>query len=568
MSIFTRKPISSLIAEANESGEHTLKKTLGTWGLISLGIGAIIGAGLFSITGMAAADYAGPSIVISFIVAAVGCALAGLCYAEFASMIPVAGSAYTYSYATMGEFIAWIIGWDLVLEYAVGAATVASSWSGYLDKFLKSMDVTFPPELLMTPFDTMTLANGDVVTGLINLPAVFIVTVMSLVLIRGTQESSFVNTIIVIMKVIIVLIFIAVGFQYIRPENHVPFIPENTGKFGEFGFSGIIRAAAVVFFAYIGFDAVSTAAQETKNPKKSMPLGILGSLLICTVLYIIFAYVMTGVANYKAYGADPTDKLAPVAIAISNMGHIGSDGVIQAAYPWLNKSIVIAILLGYASVILVLLLGQSRVFYSMSKDGLIPKVFSSIHPKFQTPHKSNLFFLLFVSLFAAFVPGRVVGEMTSIGTLFAFILVCIGVLVLRKSMPDAPRAFRTPFVPAVPVLGILVCFFMMAFLPLDTWMRLVLWMIVGLDVYLFYSIRHSHLTSNQNGIMGNANRIVGISGLLLSIVLIGIAVAHHNVSEINPETGQINDVGLFYFSIVFGIVHFLLYAFKSFNAKK
>lgn len=563
MSIFTRKPLSALLVEANESGEHTLKKTLGTWGLISLGIGAIIGAGLFSITGMAAADYAGPSIVISFIIAALGCALAGLCYAEFASMIPVAGSAYTYSYATMGEFVAWIIGWDLVLEYAVGAATVASSWSGYLDKFLQSVGINFPPELLMTPFDSMTLANGDVVSGLINLPAVFIVTIMSLVLIRGTQESSFINAIIVVMKVVIVLIFIVVGFQYIRPENHVPFIPENTGKFGEYGFSGIIRAAAVVFFAYIGFDAVSTAAQETKNPKKSMPLGILGSLLICTVLYILFAYVMTGVANYEAYGADPTNKLAPVAIAISNMGDLGPDGVVHAAYPWLNTSIVVAILLGYASVILVLLLGQSRVFYSMSKDGLVPKIFSSIHPKFQTPHKSNLFFLLFVSIFAAFVPGRVVGEMTSIGTLFAFILVCAGVLVLRKSMPEAPRAFRTPLVPFVPILGILVCFFMMAFLPLDTWMRLILWMIVGLDVYLFYGLKNSHLTRNQTGIMNNANKVVGISGLVLSIALIIIAIAHHQVSEVNPSTGEINDAGLYYFSMAFGIIHILLYIFKS-----
>jgi len=568
MSIFSRKPISSLIAESNESGEHSLKKTLGTWGLISLGIGAIIGAGLFSITGMAAADYAGPSIVISFIIAALGCALAGLCYAEFASMIPVAGSAYTYSYATMGEFVAWIIGWDLVLEYAVGAATVASSWSGYLDKFLKTMGIDFPPELLMTPFDTMTLANGDVVTGVMNLPAVFIVSVMSMVLIRGTQESSFVNTIIVIMKVTIVLIFIAVGFQYIRPENHVPFIPENTGKFGEYGFSGIIRAAAVVFFAYIGFDAVSTAAQETKNPRKSMPLGILGSLLICTVLYILFAFVMTGVANYKAYGADPTNKLAPVAIAISNMGDLGPDGVVHAAYPWLNTSIVVAILLGYASVILVLLLGQSRVFYSMSKDGLVPKVFSAIHPKFRTPHKSNLFFLLFVSIFAAFVPGRVVGEMTSIGTLFAFILVCIGVLVLRKTMPDAPRAFRTPLVPFIPIAGILVCFFMMAFLPLDTWMRLVLWMIVGLDVYLFYSIKNSNITSQQTGIMKNANKIVGICGVVFSLVLIGLAIAHHQASEINPETGRINDAGLYYFSLIFGILHILLYGYKSLQGNK
>jgi APA family basic amino acid/polyamine antiporter len=559
MSLFTRKPLSELLFEANESGEHTLRKTLGSWGLIALGIGAIIGAGLFSITGMAAANYAGSSIIISFIIAALGCAFAGLCYAEFASMIPVAGSAYTYSYATMGEFVAWIIGWDLVLEYAVGAATVASSWSGYLGELFKTFGIELPMEFLTTPFDG----------GIMNLPAVFIVSIMSLVLIRGTRESSFVNAIIVIMKVTIVLVFIAVGIQYIRPENHVPFVPKNTGTFGEFGFSGIIRAAAVVFFAYIGFDAVSTAAQETKDPKKSMPIGILGSLLICTALYIAFAFVMTGVVNYTAFSeSGAASHLAPVAIAIKNMGEVGADGIVVPAYPWLNTSIIIAILLGYASVILVLLMGQSRVFYSMSKDGLIPRVFSAIHPKFQTPHKSNLFFLFFVSAFAAFVPGRIVGEMTSIGTLFAFILVCIGVMIMRKSMPDAPRAFRTPLVPLIPILGILTCFFMMAFLPLDTWMRLILWMIVGLDIYLFYSIKHSHLTSTQADTKVAANRTIGIAGTVISICLIAVSIAHHQVSEINPETGKINDVGLFYFSLGFGILHILIYVSKFYQGYK
>lgn len=568
MSLFTKKPLAELLVEASETGEHALEKSLGTWGLISLGIGAIIGAGLFSITGLAAADYAGPSIIISFVIAAVGCAFAGLCYAEFASMIPVAGSAYTYSYATMGEFIAWIIGWDLVLEYAVGAATVASSWSGYLDKFLTNYNIHFPKQFLMTPFDHFQSESGEIVFGIMNVPAVFIIVIMSLVLIRGTRQSSLVNNVIVVLKVTLVLIFIAVGFQYIRPENHVPFIPENTGKFGEFGFSGIIRAAAIVFFAYIGFDAVSTAAQETKNPKKSMPLGILGSLLICTVLYIAFAFVMTGVTSYKNYGVDPTDKLAPVAIAIKNMGDIGADGVVQAAYPWLNTSIVVAILLGYASVILVLLLGQSRVFYSMSKDGLIPRVFSAIHPKFHTPYKSNLFFLLFISLFAAFIPGRVVGEMTSIGTLFAFILVCLGVIILRKTMPDAPRNFRVPLVPLVPILGILTCFFMMVFLPFDTWMRLILWMLIGMDVYLFYSIKHSKLTAHQPGIKAKANRIVGISGLGLSAVLIIVALAHHHTAELNEITGQINEAGLFYFSMIVGAIHLVLYTVKTLQGYK
>lgn len=564
MSLFTRKPLTDLLAQASETGEHALERSLGTWGLISLGIGVIIGAGLFSITGLAAADYAGPSIIISFIIAALGCAFAGLCYAEFASMIPVAGSAYTYSYATMGEFIAWIIGWDLVLEYAVGAATVASSWSGYLDKMLQTMGFKIPTQFLLTPFDVAETETGEIIHGFMNLPAVFIVVIMSLILIRGTRESSLVNNIVVFLKVAIILVFIGIGLQYIRPENHVPFIPENTGRFGYFGFSGIIRAAAVVFFAYIGFDAVSTAAQETKDPKKSMPMGILGSLLICTVLYILFAYVMTGVVSYKAYGADPTNKLAPVAIAISNMGTMNPDGVVEAAYPWLNNSIILAILLGYSSVILVLLMGQSRVFYSMSKDGLIPKLFSEVHSSFKTPYKSNLFFLLFVSLFAAFIPGRVVGEMTSIGTLFAFILVCLGVMIMRKTMPDAPRSFKTPLVPLIPILGILTCFFMMVFLPFDTWMRLLIWMIVGMDVYLFYGVKNSYLTSKQEGILNRANKTVGTWGAVLSVILILVAIAHHQTADV-ADNGQINEEGLFYFSMIFGAIHLALFFVKTYE---
>lgn len=558
--LLERKPLSELLHEANHSGEHTLKKSLGSWGLIALGIGAIIGAGLFSITGMAAANYAGPAIVISFIIAALGCGFAGLCYAEFASMIPVAGSAYTYSYATMGEFVAWIIGWDLVLEYAVGAATVASSWSGYLKALFSVFKVALPPELTMTPFDT-AMVGGEMVHGLINLPAVFIVTVTSLILIKGTSESSFFNGIIVLLKVAIVLTFIVVGFKYVRPENLVPFIPENTGEFGSFGWSGVVRAAAVVFFAYIGFDAVSTAAQETKNPKKSMPIGILGSLLICTVLYVIFAYVMTGVVKYTAFASgDAGSHLAPVATAIQNMGQMGANGVVTPAYPWLNTFIIVAILLGYASVILVLLMGQSRVFYSMSKDGLIPKTFSKVHSKFKTPFKSNLFFLVLVSVFSAFVPGRVVGEMTSIGTLFAFILVCIGVMVMRKTMPNAPRAFKTPLVPLVPILGIGVCFFMMVFLPFDTWIRLIVWMIVGLDIYLLYSVKHSYLTSKQSDTLPQANRWVGLSGIVLSVVLIIVALLHHFYFKAD-------DKPLFYFSLIFAAVHIAFFGYRKYVMK-
>jgi len=481
MSLFVKKPLAGLLAEANDTGGHSLKKTLGPRSLVALGIGAIIGAGLFSITGGAAANQAGPAITLSFVVAALGCGFAGLCYAEFASMIPVAGSAYTYSYATMGEFIAWIIGWDLVLEYAVGAATVSISWSRYLVKFLDGFGLHLDHALTVGPWDG----------GIINLPAVFIVILMSLLLIKGTEESAKVNAVIVTLKVAVVLVFIFVGWKYINNANYKPYIPENNGTFGEYGFSGIIRAAAIVFFAYIGFDAVSTAAQEAKNPRKDMPIGILGSLAICTVLYILFAHVMTGVANYTSFKGQ--DGIAPVAVAIDKMGTADANGVIHAAYPWLNRLIILAILAGYSSVILVMLLGQSRVFFSMSKDGLIPPVFSRVHPKFRTPAKSNLLFMLFVSLFAAFVPARVVGEMTSIGTLFAFILVCIGVIVMRKKMPDAPRAFRTPLVPLVPILGIFTCLFMMVFLPLDTWIRLFVWLLIGFIIYFGYSAKNSKL---------------------------------------------------------------------------
>ena len=438
-----------------------------------LGIGAIIGAGLFSITGLAAAHNAGPAVTISFVIAAIGCVFAGLCYAEFASMIPVAGSAYTYSYATMGQFIAWIIGWDLVLEYAVGAATVSISWSRYLVKFFEHFHIYLSPQLTMSPFDTMTMVDGTIVSGIINLPAIFIIVLMSLFLIRGTKESSFVNGVIVTLKVAVVLVFIILGWFYINPANYTPYIPENTGSFGSFGWSGIVRASGVIFFAYIGFDAVSTAAQEAKNPKRDMPIGILVSLAICTVLYILFAHVMTGLANYKEFQGQ--DGIAPVAVAIEH-----------TPFAWLKQAIILAILAGYSSVIMVMLLGQSRVFYSMSKDGFIPPVFAQIHKKFHTPWKSNLLFCLFVSLFAAFVPARVVGEMTSIGTLFAFVLVCLGIIVLRKSQPDAPRSFKTPFVPLVPILGIVACVGMMLSLPLDTWLRLIAWMLIGILIYFLY----------------------------------------------------------------------------------
>ena len=542
MSLFVRKPINALMQEADETGTHTLKKTLTAKGLIALGIGAIIGAGLFSITGMAAANHAGPAITISFVVAGLGCLFAGLCYAEFASMIPVAGSAYTYSYATMGEFMAWIIGWDLVLEYAVGAATVGISWSRYLVRFLDGFGVTLPSEMLAGPWDG----------GIINLPAVFIIVLMSSLLIKGTRESAWVNGVIVAIKIAVVLVFIILGWQYINTSNYDPYIPDNTGNFGEYGFSGIIRAAAIVFFAYIGFDAVSTAAQEAKNPKRDMPIGILGSLLICTILYILFAHVMTGVTSYETFKGQ--DGIAPVAVAIDHMGTVGPDGSLQPDYPWLNRAIVVAILFGYASVILVMLMGQSRVFFSMSRDGLIPKFFSRVNPKTQTPVSNNLFFLVFVSLFAAFVPARVVGEMTSIGTLFAFILVCVGVMVMRKKMPEVPRAFKTPMVPLVPILGIITCLFMMVFLPMDTWIRLLVWMLIGLDIYLWYGVKNSHLgdgTDNRKGM-----RMARSTGIGLAVLLAIVGYLHQS------NVGFDTDKTLMYIAIGIAVGHLLLYASK------
>ncbi len=547
MSLFVRKPMNALMNEAQETGTHTLKRTLGAGGLVALGIGAIIGAGLFSITGMAAANHAGPAITISFVVAGFGCLFAGLCYAEFASMIPVAGSAYTYSYATMGEFIAWIIGWDLVLEYAVGAATVGISWSRYLVKFLEGFDVYLPHDLTVGPWDG----------GIINLPAVFIIVLMSLLLIKGTKGSAFVNGIIVALKVTVVLVFIFLGWKYINNDNYNPYIPDNAGKFGDFGFSGIIRAAAIVFFAYIGFDAVSTAAQEAKNPKRDMPIGILGSLAICTILYILFAHVMTGVTSYTTFAGK--DGIAPVAVAIEHMGKSDAAGVLQPDYPWLNRAILVAILAGYSSVILVMLMGQSRVFFSMSKDGLIPKIFSAVNPKTQTPAKSNLLFMLFVSLFAAFVPARVVGEMTSIGTLFAFILVCIGVWVMRNKMPELPRAFKTPLVPLVPILGIATCLFMMVFLPMDTWIRLLVWMLIGLDIYLVYGVKNSHLgdgTSNRKGM-----KLANITGLALAGLLVIAGLLHQYT------VGFDTDKTLLYISIIFAAIHLAFFGKKLLSVR-
>lgn len=482
MGLFIKKPLEELMNQSADS-DKGLKRTLGAGNLIALGIGAIIGAGLFVRTAAAAGEAAGPAVVVSFIIAAVGCAFAGLCYAEFASMIPIAGSAYAYAYVTMGEFMAWIIGWALVLEYALASATVSIAWSEYLNNLLGG---AIPYEWCHSPFET-SLAG---VSGVVNLPALFILVILTLVLIKGTKESANLNAVIVFIKVAIVLIFIVVGWGFINEANYTPFtIPAETlghEAWNRHGWGGALGGAAIVFFAFIGFDAVSTAAQEAKNPKRDMPIGILGSLLICTILYVLFSYVLTGVANWEDFKT--AGKEASVAFAIKTY---------MPGYEWLGTLITVAILAGFSSVILVMLMGQSRVFYSMSKDGLVPKVFSELHPKFRTPFKSNALLLIFVGLFAGFVPGSIAGDLTSFGTLFAFVLVCVGIWVLRVKNPDAVRPFKTPLVPLVPILGILVCSSMIFSLSYETLMSAALWMMVGLFIYFLYSKRNSLLRKRK-----------------------------------------------------------------------
>jgi basic amino acid/polyamine antiporter, APA family len=503
--LLATKSIESILGEASETGEHTLKRSLGAWSLIALGIGAIIGTGIFVLTGPAAARYAGPGVVYSFIVAAIGCVFAGLCYAEFSAMIPVAGSAYTYGYATLGEIFAWIIGWDLVLEYAFGAATVCSGWSGYVLSLGQDFGLRLPPELAGTPGSVFVLYQGhweflgriskklaelgiDPNTlpqrhGVFNLIAFVGIMLVTVILVVGVKESANFNSFIVAVKLIVLMIFLWLGGMMLfhHPElprvNWHPFLPANTGAFGSFGWSGVLRGAGVIFFAYIGFDAVSTAAQEAKNPKKDMPLGILGSLVVCTILYILVALVLTGLVNYHFLNV-------PDSLAV---------GIDVTGVKWGSLLVKIGALGGLTSTMIVMLLGQSRVFFSMSKDGLLPKMFSAVHPKFRTPWISSITVGLVVAVFASTIPLDALGEMTSIGTLLAFIIVCAGVLVLRKKRPELPRPFRSPMFPATPILGILISLAMMLGLPLMTWYRLFIWLAVGLVIYFFYGKSHSRV---------------------------------------------------------------------------
>ena len=484
-SLFRIKSIDSLLAAASHSGETALKRTLTAPALVALGIGGIIGAGLFVRTAAAIAERSGPSVTLAFLVAGIGCAFAGLCYAEFASMIPIAGSAYTYSYATMGELVAWIIGWDLVLEYALGAATVAIAWSEYFNKVLEFVGLEIPYQWYHSPLEVS--ATG--VHGIMNIPAIIILALLTALLIRGIHESAVVNNLIVVAKVSIVLMVIVIGWGFINPVNHTPYIPAATTyttpqgvthAYG--GLMGILGAAGVVFFAFIGFDAVSTAAQEAKNPKRDMPIGILGSLVVCTILYVLFSYVLSGVATVEDFRT--AGKEASVAFAIEKY---------MVGYAWMAKLVTVAILAGFSSVILVMLLGQSRVFFSMSHDGLVPKIFSDVHPTYKTPWKSNILFFFFTAAFAAFVPGDVVGEMTSIGTLFAFMLVCAGVWIMRVRRPEISRGFVVPALPLVAVLGILVCGAMIFGLGWTNWLRLAAWLGIGLVFYFGYGRSHSRL---------------------------------------------------------------------------
>ena len=476
MELFFKKSLDALRVESEKS---PLRRSLGRLNLIALGIGSIIGTGIFVMTGTAASQNAGPALVLSMLISAAGCAFAGLCYAEFAAMVPVAGSAYTYAYATVGELFAWIIGWDLILEYALSTATVAVGWSGYFVSFTNQIGIHIPLALTGPLGRTIVGPNGEIVNAIFNLPAAGIVGFVAWLLIIGIRQSANTNTVLVLIKSMVLAVFIVAAYSYVKKDNLTPFIPPNTGEFGHFGWSGVMRAAGVIFFAYIGFDAVSTAAQETKNPQRDMPIGIIGSLLICTVLYVAFSYVLTGIVNYKTM----TDTA--IYEALDAIG-----------YHWLGTGVVIGILAGYTSVIRVMLLGQSRVFYSMSRDGLLPKMFSDVHTKYQTPWRSNLLFMVFVSLFSGLVPLSSLGNMTSIGTLLAFVIVCGGVMIMRRTHPDLPRPYRTPLVPLVPIMGIVVCFALMASLDMWTWIRLVVWLAIGLTVYFTYSRYHSHLVTD------------------------------------------------------------------------
>jgi basic amino acid/polyamine antiporter, APA family len=491
MSLFATKSIEQIVREQVGTGERALKRVLGPTQLVMLGVGAVIGTGIFVLTGQAAAANAGPAIVVSMVIAGLASALAGLCYSEFASSVPVAGSAYVYAYATLGEFIAWVIGWDLILEYALGAATVAVGWSGNFVTLLGQLGLTFPAALSAAPGTQVAMADGTVVTAVFNLPAVLITVAVTALLVIGVSESATVNAVIVVIKVAVVLIVIAAGAFFVNPENWTPFVPSNTGRFGEYGISGIFRAAAVVFFAYIGFDAVSTSAQEATNPQRDMPRGILGTLAICTILYVLTSGVMVGLVPYQRMLGDP----APFVVAI--------DAAVQqaAGTSWytpmtITKGLItLGVLAGLSSVMVVMMLAQPRIFLAMGNDGLLPGWTRRIHPRFRTPHISTLVTGVVVAIAAGFTGIATLGALVSIGTLMAFVIVSIGIIVLRSTRPDLPRPFRVPLSPYIPLASAVVSLGLMLSLPRATWQRLILWMALGVLLYFAYGYRRSKLRS-------------------------------------------------------------------------
>jgi basic amino acid/polyamine antiporter, APA family len=565
MSLFATKPIDQIIAEAQETGEHTLKKTLSSLDLTMLGIGAIIGTGIFVLTGQAAGKHAGPAVVVSMILAGIASAFAALCYSEFAASVPISGSAYAYGYGTLGEFVAWIIGWDLILEYAFGAATVAVGWSGYLVSLLKDYGINFPAQLTVGPWNTVTLADGSTVSGIINLPGLAISIGVTLLLIKGIKESASFNSVIVMIKVVVVLLFIIAGIGYVNKSNlGIGCAPGTPGcaEFMPFGFGGVITGAAVIFFAYIGFDAVSTAAQESKNPQRDMPIGILGSLAICTVLYVLVAGIMVGLVDYKLL----TNAAAPIAVAVDaalQQAQGTTMGTILKVFPTIIK---VGAVLGLSSTMVVMVMGQPRVFYSMSKDGLLPTWAAKVHPKYRTPHITTAITGTIVAILAGFVPISLLGELVSIGTLFAFVIVGTGIIILRSTNPDMPRPFKVPLSPFIPIATVLSAAYLMNSLPLDTWIRLIDWMSIGLVIYFAYSYSNSKLSAAGTRTSTATTSAAGYTPPVAALVGIGatILLTIWQVNKYIPNAGLVDHgIRLFFWIVVGLLVVMLMYGKKD-----